>query len=99
MALHPILSEFQKAQGDLQAAFQAIAPPTHSIYVEAISSLDMFYTDGDAMRYTGKITVQINPHGITHSWYFTPEGPVDHFPEEYDTVFRAWITAVVGKAR
>ncbi len=91
------LTEFQAALPALQAEFAKVSEPNREVRVEPVSTLDLFYSDGDAQHYTGKITVFNTDVGLATSWYFTPAGPVDHFPERYDACFRAWIASVKAK--
>ncbi len=92
-------SDFKAAEAELQEAFKPIAKEGYIVRVEPVDGLDLFYSDGTAANYTAKIAVQVNSFGLTHSWYFTPAGPVHLFPRDYDTVFRAWIASVVAKVR
>lgn len=90
----PGLLDYKAALPALQAAFAPIAAEGQTITVEPIESLDVYYTDGSAVAYTGKITILTPPFGLKTSWFFTPAGPVDHFPTLYDPIFRKWIASV-----
>ena len=88
-------SDFKAKEKELQEAF-ALISSTHTVKLAPISGTDMFYTDGSAMNYTGKIVVVNTESGLDAQWYFTPSGPVDHFPKVYDACFRKWIASVVA---
>ncbi len=100
----PTFSEFKAAEAELQAAFfaleerevgdQHICPA-----VAPISGSDVYYTDGDAAKYIGKILLMRGELARGY-YFFDATGPCDTpFPPKYDTIFRAWIAGVVAKVR
>lgn len=99
---HPTFSDFKDAEPALQAAFFALKErevgDQHICPVVApIFGSDVYYTDGDAAKYIGKILL-IRGELAIGCYFFDTTGPCDKpFPPKYDATFRAWIAGVIAK--
>lgn len=92
-------ADFKAAEAVLKAAFAALedrdaGDKDMMIAVEPISGLDIFYSDGYAQKFVGKITLRNVNDIIVRQYYFDASGPDYKFPPKYDALWRSWIASV-----
>lgn len=91
------LEAFQVALPSLQKVYDRIVGAyPYKLEIEPISGSDIYYTDGDAQKWTGKIVFMNSKTGLDDKvLYFTPSGITRVLRSDTLNPFNDWIKSVV----
>ena len=94
------LSTYTTALPELQAKYDALKIGNYTLKIEPISGTDIYYSDGDAQRYKGKISLFDPAKGYSDfQLFFTDEGLIHNRRSSSDDVFQTWIITTARKYR
>lgn len=94
------LSTYIAALPQLQAKYAALKIGNYILKIEPISGTDVYYSDGTAQYYTGKISLYEPTKEYSDiQLFFTDDGLVNKPRSTADEVFQTWILETVKQAR
>jgi hypothetical protein len=94
------LSAYAAALPDLQAKYDALKIGTYTLKIEPISGTDIYYSDGDARSYKGKISLFDPAKGYSDfQIFFTDDGLTHNRRSSSDDVFQTWIITTAHQYR